>query len=174
MTFFPDDLSGLSQAVTGAVLGYFAVLLAVRLVGLRSLAKMASHDFAVTIAIGSVLASAAMADNTPLAIPLLAILILFGLQHLMSKALSLSPRFAGLTQNTPLLLMRGTEILYDNLRAARVTENELIGKLREANVTDRRQVLAVVFEQTGDISVLHGEPGTELDAALLDDVEKAR
>lgn len=48
-------------------------------------------------------------------------------------------------------------MLHDNMRKARVTESDLWSKLREANVLNLNQVRAVVFEATGDISVLHGD-----------------
>jgi uncharacterized membrane protein YcaP (DUF421 family) len=51
--------------------------------------------------------------------------------------------------------MQGPEILHANLRTARIHENQLIAKLREANVLNFNQVIAVVLETTGDISVLH-------------------
>ena len=54
---------------------------------------------------------------------------------------------------------------------ARITENDLLGKLREANVLDFSQVDAAVAETTGDISVLHRERGdTPLSDNLLDGV----
>ena len=59
-------------------------------------------------------------------------------------------------QNQPALLMRDGVILHAALKATRVAENDLIAKLREANVLDLAQVRAVVLETTGDISVIHG------------------
>ena len=73
-----------------------------------------------------------------------------------------------LTDNEPLLLMDGPEILHENLRKANVTEDDLRAKLREANVLCRNQVRAVVLETTGQISVLHtDDPDTRLDPDLL-------
>ena len=51
--------------------------------------------------------------------------------------------------------MDGAEIIHQNLKSARVHEDQLIAKLREANVYNFNQVIAVVLETTGDISVLH-------------------
>ena len=55
--------------------------------------------------------------------------------------------------------MAGSEILHDNLRKSNMTESDLMGKLREANAFDLDQVLAVIFETTGDVSVLHSADG---------------
>jgi uncharacterized membrane protein YcaP (DUF421 family) len=63
----------------------------------------------------------------------------------------------GLVDNAPLLLMDGRGVLEDNLASARVTHDDLRAKLRDANVLDTGQIHAVVFETTGDVSVLHGD-----------------
>ena len=53
-----------------------------------------------------------------------------------------------------------------------MTEDDIYGKLREANVLDFDQVQAVVLESTGDISVLHGDPRDKrLNPALLQGVK---
>lgn len=49
--------------------------------------------------------------------------------------------------------MDGNTILHENLEYTRIEENQLIAKLREANVLNYDQVFAVVLEATGDISV---------------------
>ncbi len=51
--------------------------------------------------------------------------------------------------------MAGDKMIDDNLRKANVTRADVYGKLREANALNYGQVLAVIFETTGDISVLH-------------------
>jgi len=62
----------------------------------------------------------------------------------------------------------GPLILDENLKATKVTPDDLRAKLREANVTDYRQIKAVVLETTGDISVLHTKDSSQ----ILDDVTK--
>ncbi len=64
--------------------------------------------------------------------------------------------------------MAGNQVLHDHLSRARVTEDDIRGKLREANVLNYGQIRAVVMEQTGDISVLHGDD--DFDPSLLSDV----
>ncbi|WP_420433812.1 YetF domain-containing protein [Hyphobacterium sp.] len=53
-----------------------------------------------------------------------------------------------------------------------MTEADLYAKLREANVLEMSAVRAAVLEQTGDVSVLHGD--TSLDNAILDGVRSAQ
>lgn len=53
--------------------------------------------------------------------------------------------------------MRDGVILHEALPYTRVAKDDLIAKLREANVLDLSQVRAVILETTGDVSVLHGD-----------------
>lgn len=76
-----------------------------------------------------------------------------------------------MVDNTPLLLMVGPEMIQANLRLARVTEGDIRARLREVNVAPRADVLAVILEATGDLSVIHGQP--TLDPDLLVDVRGA-
>lgn len=82
---------------------------------------------------------------------------LFGVQFLVSTLRQRSRAFDQLVQNTPILLMRDGVILHDALQATRVSEEDLIAKLREANAIDLSNVHAAVLETTGDVSVLHGK-----------------
>lgn len=166
--------ANVAVGVVAGTLGiYAAVVLFTRLAGLRSFSKMSSFDFAITIAIGSVIASTIVLDRVSLLAGTFALALIYGLQVV---AAALRKRWAlgrRLLDNRPILLMARGELLRDNLRRARVTEEDIRAKLREANVHSLDRVHAVVFETTGDVTVLHGEPDDNLDLAILHDVVDA-
>ncbi|MDZ7755806.1 YetF domain-containing protein [Rhodohalobacter sp.] len=57
------------------------------------------------------------------------------------------------------------------MKTARVTREDLLAKLREANVTQFSQIKAVIMETTGDISVLHHQDTDhEIDKELFEGV----
>ena len=141
-----------------------------RVFGLRSFSKMSGFDFAVTVAIGSVMAATSMTVSTPFWHGALTLVILFLVQSLVAQARSRLDGVVKVTDNDPLLIMRDGEILHDNLRGAGMTVGDLVGKLREANALEFSQVRAVVFEPTGDVSVLHGD---RFDDRLLEGVRQA-
>lgn len=143
-----------------------------RISGLRTFAKMSSVDFATTIAVGSVLAAVIMNPNQSLLKGVIALAAIIATQASFSILKRKSKLFDNISNNQPILLMRGPAILDDNLASARVSKSDLISKLREANVRRFDEVLAVVFETTGDISVLHksGDETVELENGLLEDV----
>lgn len=136
---------------------YACLILLTRLAGLRSFSKISSFDFAVTVGIATVFAGTLMAEDPPLLQGATALAALFGLQWAVGSLRRYRP-MSRLVDNRPMLLMSGAEVLHENLRRARVTEDDLRAKLREANVIHLGQVRAVVMESTGDISVLHAGP----------------
>ncbi|WP_237227363.1 DUF421 domain-containing protein [Rubinisphaera sp. JC750] len=130
---------------------------------------MSSFDFAMTIALGSLFASVAASPSPPLLLGLLTL----GMLYIGQNFIAFCRRWAPLQRvvdNTPLLLMADGQVLEGNLRKANLTRNDIRAKLREHNVHQYDQVKAMVFETTGDVSVLHGEQANSLDDDLLCDV----
>lgn len=150
---------------------YITLIVYTRLAGLRSFSKMSSFDFAMTVAVGSLIASTILTQNPPLIQAMVALAMLYILQMTVARLRGTSQAISRAVDNQPLLLMRGSEILEKNLKEAKVTHDDLRAKLREANVTQLSQVKAVVMETTGDVSVLHHEDEEHtLDLVLLKDV----
>lgn len=158
-------------AITLSAIGiYIAVILFTRIFGKRSFSKMSSFDFAMTVAVGSIIATTIVSSSISLLEGVVGLFLTYALQ-LLAAFLRRFKLFGYIIDNSPLLLMDGPNILEDNLRKARVTKGDLRSKLREANVIRLSQVKAVIFETTGDISVLHGDDDTEIEPWLMDDVK---
>ena len=158
------------QMCMAAVFIYIYIIIITRLAGKRTFAKMTSVDFAVTIAMGSILADAVNKPVSSLMPAFVSLALLAILQVVFSKILASSDSIEKLTTNTPLLLMKDGIILEDNLKRSLVSRADLMGKLREANVLQISQVKAVVFETTGDISVLHSTKDITIESVIMEDV----
>jgi uncharacterized membrane protein YcaP (DUF421 family) len=170
--YFGVTAGSLLAVFLSAVGIYFTVILFTRIAGKRSFSKMSSFDFAMTIAIGSIIGSTLLLASVNLMTGIVGLASVFLLQQLVAF-LRRFPSFGNLVENKPYLLMQGTQVLEDNLKKARVTKGDLRAKLREANVTRLSQVKVVVFETTGDISVLHNqEEDEQVEAWLLEDVRQ--
>jgi uncharacterized membrane protein YcaP (DUF421 family) len=155
--------------LSGLLMLLFVVAI-IRVTGLRSLAKMSSFDFTVTVAIGSILGSV-VASSSSIAQGALAVASLLAVQWLIAqfRRRSIGSR---LVDNTPMLLLRDGAFIEEALTKTRVTRSDVYAKLRQSNVHRMDQVIAVVLETTGDISVIHGEG--PLDAELFDNVRQFR
>lgn len=149
---------------------FTSIIIITRISGLRTFAKMTSFDFASTIAIGSILAAVVMNEDQSLIKGIVALGGVVFFQSMFALLVNKSKTFKSIFTNTPQLLMKNGEILYENLSKTNVGEDELMAKLREANVIHFDQVLAVVLESTGDMSVLHSSEKKEVMDKLLQDV----
>ena len=158
--FFDDNMT-LDLLVRALVLGPLTVawvIVAVRIVGLRSFSKMTAFDFVVTVAIGSLLANAAVASEWPAFIQsALAILAILAVQAGLAWLRRTSDAAREALSNDPVVLFRNGKFERDTMARVRVAEDDIWAKMREANVLELGKVRAVVLETTGDISVLHGE-----------------
>ncbi len=172
--WFVTSASALGGAFLSAVIIYFLVIVSTRLAGVRSFAKMSGFDFAMTIAVGSVLASTAMSPSVPVPVGVTVLAVLFGVQWGLAKLRVVFPPFSKLLDNEPVLVMKEGEILEDNLARCGVTRDDLASKLREANVLRLDHVRAVIVETTGDVTVLHGDPAVELSPEIFRGVRDAQ
>lgn len=153
---------------------FAGVTLATRAMGLRSFSKMSSTDFVTTVAVGSLIASVIASPDPSAVKGLMALASLFALKLAAAAIRRRIKPVRVLLDNEPLYLMRGTEVLQANLAAAAVSLSELHAKLRQANVWSYDQVISVVLETTGDVSVLQRSlPDAAPTPAIFADVRAA-
>lgn len=162
-------------ALLTALGAYASIVLYTRLVGLRSFSKMSSFDFAITVAIGSMFASMIVSRDISLLFGVVGLGSLYGIQLLVTLLRTRSEAFESLVDNGPVLLLRHGVMREEAMRRVGVTRSDLIAKLREANVIRLEDALAVVFQATGDISVLHAQNGdpSDVEPVLLEGVDGA-
>ena len=157
------DIATRSLLLTTAALLWVVAL--VRVLGLRAFSKMTAFDFVSTIAIGSLLAAAATASSWSVFFQTgLAIAALLAVQAFLALLRRKSKRLRNIIGNTPVLLMENGQFCEGALQLTRVAREDVFSKIRAANALNLRDVRAVVLENTGDISVLHGE---EIDQQIL-------
>jgi uncharacterized membrane protein YcaP (DUF421 family) len=170
--WFITSFGVIIPTIISAIIIYAVIIAFTRLFGLRSFSKMSSFDFAMTIAVGTILSSTIISKDTSVWQGITALFMLYLLQTLIAWLRRKSEWVSEAVDNDPLLLMRGSEILHDNLKKSHLSESDLRAKLREANVINLSQVKAVIFETTGDISVLHSDrDDVDFDVSLLQGVE---
>jgi len=168
MKWFSISFEETIYVILSAVLIYAILMITVKINGLRSFSKMSSHDFVVTIAIGSILGAVATQETPSLSQGIVAIVTFFIFQSMYSYwRIKRSNIYL---ENQPLLLMEGSRFIDENLKSSKLTRGDIISKLREANILQLSEIQAVVLEPTGDVSVLHGTSVPE--DIILKDVKK--
>ncbi|MCT8339930.1 DUF421 domain-containing protein [Flavobacteriaceae bacterium TK19130] len=159
---FLKNLSYLPEVFIGTLIVFLLVVVYTRIFGLKSFSKMTGFDFVITVAIGNIIGMTVNTGNPSILTGGALLLMLYGVNYLITYLRHKSAKVEKVVDNDPILLMRRGKVLTENMKKARVTESELQSKLREANVLKLEQVMAVVLETTGDVSVLHTD-GKQVD-----------
>lgn len=142
---------------------YLAFFLLIRGFGQRALASWTTLDKAIVIALGSVVGRVILGYTPTLAAGIIGLLTMFAMLRL--EALLRRTKRGVYLSSKPILLMAGQEILADNLKKARIQNDELYFKLRQAGVCSFAEIAVVLLEPTGDVSVLRR--GVPVDRELL-------
>ena len=160
------------QVFVSVLAVYVIILTLIRIRGLRSLSKMSPGDFITTLAIGSIFGASVLNPEPSVAVTGTALVSIFLIQVVVTKLRRSTSWVQPLLSNAPLLIMKDGEVLSENLASTDISEGELRAKLREANVVKLSQVLAVIVEGTGDVSVLHSDDHDEIDDWIMKGVEE--
>lgn len=156
--FFTDApyLDLLARTLILGPLCLLIIVAATRIIGLRSFSKMTAFDFVSTVAIGSLLANAAVATVWFAFLQSFgAILSILSFQVVLALLRLKSDRAAKALSNDPVVLMENGVWNDAAMRQSRTSRSDIWAKMREANVSDPGRVNAIVLESTGDVSVLH-------------------
>ena len=132
---------------------YLVLILSVRLMGKRQIGQMEASEFVVTMLVAN-LAAIPMQDGAiPLYSGLVPILTVLGSELVLSGLILRSIAVRRFFCGKPVILINNGKILMENLRATRVTLDELSGHLREKDVLDISQVQYAILETDGNLSV---------------------
>ena len=148
------DWTGFLDVGLRAILGYAVLLLIVRFSGNRTLAKLRAFDLVVTIALGSLLATAVTDRDAPISHVLLAVACLVALQWLVAALSARSERFNRLVTSRSILLYEGGAFDRKALRRARVTPEQVEGAARQAGHVGMATVAGAWLEENGSISIV--------------------
>lgn len=155
---FFDGFDSLGRTLIIGGLAYAALVLFLRISGRRTLSKMNSFDFVVTVALGSSLATTLLSDSVSLADGAVAFGLLIGLQFLVTWTSVRVPWVQRTVTGEPIMLFYQGTSLPQSLRQARVTEDEIRAAVRSAGQARLEQVGAVILETDGSFSVIQNLP----------------
>lgn len=132
---------------------YMVLIAVIRLMGKRQIGEMEPAEFVVTMLVAN-LAAIPMQDGAiPLYSGLVPIVTVLGAELVLSGLSLRSVRLRRLLCGKPVILIENGRVLQKNLRATRVTLDELTGHLREKDVLDILTVQYAILETNGSLSV---------------------
>ncbi|MCG1009356.1 DUF421 domain-containing protein [Salinicoccus sp. ID82-1] len=154
------------------IMAYLSLVLILRVSGKRTLTKMNAFDLVVTVALGSTLASIMTSKSITLAQGVTAFLVLVVMQYIITKLSVKSRTVSKLVKSQPVLLYYDGEYLTDNMKKARVLEVEVRQAARSSGKSDLSQVMAVVMETDGSISIISKQSKEQDLDRLFSEVKK--
>lgn len=161
-----QQIVGIALSVVGF---YFCLILFTRIVGLRSFSKLSSYDLAMTVGIGSILASTVLSKSTSLLQGVFAVAMLFIIQAVISIVRRKVKPIKALLDNQPIILMAHGEYYWNNLKEAKLSTNDIKQILRKNGIKSKSEVFAVIMETTADMSVIKNNEAIP-DWSLFDDI----
>ncbi len=169
MTIVPRSWPTWSAILVAVPIAYAGLLVVLRISGKRTLSKLTAYGLTVTVAFGSLLASVIVSRSIPLGDGMLAFALLAGLQWTVGWWSTRSGVVARIVTAQPVLLACHGRIDETALRRERLRNEDVRSAVRSAGHASLHDVLAVVLETDGSLSVIRTR-ATDRAADALDDV----
>ena len=132
---------------------YTMLILAVRIMGKRQIGQMEPSEFVVAMLVADLAAIPMQNNAIPLVNGLVPMLVVMGLELILSHLSLKSIRLRKMLCGKPVILIDNGKIVQENLRRTQVTLDELSGHLREKDVLDIQTVQYAILETNGNLSV---------------------
>jgi uncharacterized membrane protein YcaP (DUF421 family) len=161
--FFRSWEAVLRVALSAAAV-YIVVVLALRFIGARALAKMSGYDLIVSIALGSLVAAVPLSTEISVSDGITAILTFLVLQEITRF---LQARFwlaHHIVRERPRLVVWDGNLIEDRLKEIDTSADEVRAAIRQAGLLSVHDAQAVVLENDGAWSVMRRGETTDLSA----------
>ncbi|GGK66467.1 DUF421 domain-containing protein [Ornithinimicrobium pekingense] len=149
-----DSWSAVLRIVLVGAASYAALVLLLRLVGKRLLAKLNAFDLVVTVALGSVLATAVLSKDVRYVDAVAGMALLVAAQWVVTRVTTWLPGGRWFVNAEPTLVVARGEVLEHALTRARLTRGEVLQAVRSSGQGGLQDVAAVVLEPDGTLSVV--------------------
>jgi uncharacterized membrane protein YcaP (DUF421 family) len=152
--------SGLGWVAVKAVLLFTVAVIGLRVGERRTLAQLSAFDFAVAVAIGSIIGRGATASDTSFAASAIAVVTFLG-AHRAVAVLRRHSSVARMIDHPPRVLVARGQVQEHELARAGLTTADLNALLRENGVVDLSEVGYLLYEPSGAVTLLDAgrQPG---------------
>jgi len=142
------------EVIGQSLLSAAVLFILAKLMGFKQLKQFNIFDYIVGITIGSIAATMAFEDNTPLFRPFIAMCIYAMIDIGISLTSMKSIRLRRFLNGTPVILMNKGKFISNNLNLVKLDINDFLSQARQAGFFDLDDIEAAVMEPSGMISFL--------------------
>lgn len=160
------------SAAVGVVIATFVVYLfmaaVLRLAGPRLWSNPSVFSFALVTLLGSLCARAMLGNAPTMSAALIAVVVLLVLEAALGRLRSPFHRHRSSGARRPVVVMAGGVMVESALRRRRLSQAQLLSRLRVAGVTRLDEVALVILETRGGLTIIRR--GDSIDARLVEGV----
>ena len=153
MEFFHSQESlTATQWILRAIVAFFFLLFATKIMGQRSISQLRMLDFAMAITLGNIIAHPLSDEGLGMKGSMITMAVLVAL-YLIGVYLSLKwVAFRHLIDSPPIPLIKNGQIISANLQKARISVDLLLSELRKEKIEEVQNVALALWEPDGSIS----------------------
>ncbi|BDI60524.1 DUF421 domain-containing protein [Qipengyuania nanhaisediminis] len=160
-----SDWPRLFEVALNAVLFYVFIVALVRIAGKRTTSEFNNFDWIINVAVGSLAASGILLKNVSTLDAVVAILCLAACQYVATLWVQKTRIGSVVMKAQPTLLTHKGEFLWEAMKEARVSEEEVLAALRAAGEVENSDANWVILETNGKLSVIpRQDSGLEAEA----------
>lgn len=160
------DWETIKNILISGVITYLFFILAIRIFGKRSLSQLNAYDFSVTVAFGSILASTLTNSNLSAMAGIASFTLLLLLQWVIAKIAVHIPPFNKIFKASPSLLFYKGQFDEKMMKKKRVSKDDIFQSVRLEQNASLDEILAVVMEANGQLSVIQYSEGYPANSTL--------
>ncbi|RAK23462.1 uncharacterized membrane protein YcaP (DUF421 family) [Anoxybacillus vitaminiphilus] len=153
MSFFhgQESLTAI-QWILRAIVAFFFLLFAAKIMGQRSISQLRLLDFIMALSLGNIIAHPLSDEQLGLKGSMITITVLV-LLYTVGVFLSLKwHKFRNWLEPSPFPVIKNGQIIYKNLAKARISIDFLLSELRKEKIEDVQKVALALWEPDGTIS----------------------
>ena len=133
---------------------YVFLLIIMRIMGKRQIGELELSDLVTTFLLSEIASLPITDTSIPVAFAIIPMVILLTFEVCSSWLLSVSPRLKNLFSSHPSTLIHNGIINRKEMRAARLSLDELFAQIRQNGISDLSEVKYAILEQNGKITVI--------------------
>jgi uncharacterized membrane protein YcaP (DUF421 family) len=142
------------QTVIRAIVGYFFLLLTVRVLSRRPGAQMTPFEFVLIFLIGGVIILSTVGDDHSEINAVCAVLVVGMLHRDIGQLKQQFPSFGRLVDGTPLVLIKNGEWQKEVMDYMRLQETDVMAAARTTGLKSLHEIEYAVLERNGAISII--------------------
>lgn len=148
----PQETLTAMQWILRAVVSYIFLLIVVKVMGQRSISQLSLLDFAIAITIGNIIAHPLSDKGLGLKGSMITMAAFAVLYSTSVFAVLKSGRVRNFVLPRPIPLVEKGQLVYPNLKKARITIDYLLSEARKAKIEDLETLALALWEPDGTIS----------------------